>query len=344
MSDTPQGQLFDNDAVALAPVPHSGLFAEVVFDLPLDHAFSYAVPENLRDQVAVGKRVLAPFGRGDRATTGFCVHVSKTAPDREVKALLRVVDDEPLLDDGLLRLTRWMADYYLCGWGQVLNVVIPAGARAQAGTRAAAFLKAVPENEWPIPLPKLTPKQAAAFAELRDHGKPMEMRRLAQLVHSGLGPLEFLVKKGVAKRVVHRVDQFAALLAVGPDAPEAAAPVLNADQDAVWQQLQPVLQQGGFHPLLLYGVTGSGKTELYLRAIEEVVRQGKEAHCPGARDQPDAADDPVLPRPLRRAWLCCTATWATPSAVAIGGASRPARCRSSSGPAAPFSRRPASWA
>src|SRR5262249_49808086 len=153
------------------------------------------------------------------------------------------------LDEHLLRLTRWMADYYLCGWGQVLNVVVPAGARAQAGTRETAFLQAVPDNELPVPLPKLTPKQAAALAELRDHGQPMEARRLGQIVKCGSGPLEQLIHKGVARRVVQRVDQFAKLISPGPDAPEAAVPTLNADQQAAWQQIQPVLQQGGFHPM-----------------------------------------------------------------------------------------------
>src|SRR5438876_2793712 len=115
----------------------SGIFADVVFDRPLDHAFTYAVPEELQQVVAVGKRVLVPFGRGDRPTAGFCVRVTDAAPPREVKAVVRVVDDQALLDDNLLRLTRWMADYYLCGWGQVLNAVIPAGARERAGTRTA---------------------------------------------------------------------------------------------------------------------------------------------------------------------------------------------------------------
>ena len=143
--------------------------------------------------------------------------------------------------------------------------------------RATTFVQAVPESLLPTPLPKLTPKQAAAFAELRDHGKPVEMRRLAKLVKCGPGPLEQLVHKGLVKRVVRRVDQFTKLLAPGPDAPEAVVPVLSADQQAAWQELQPLIEQGGFHPVLLYGVTGSGKTELYMRAIEQVIKRGKEA-------------------------------------------------------------------
>src|SRR5262245_57154797 len=103
------------------PPPVAGCFADIVFDRPLDHAYTYAVPEPLRDAIAIGKRVLAPFGKGDKPTAGYCVGLHGDAPPRAVKALSRVLDDEVLLTDNLLRLTRWMADYYLCGWGQVLQ-------------------------------------------------------------------------------------------------------------------------------------------------------------------------------------------------------------------------------
>ena len=63
-----------------AEPPISGIFADVVFDRPLDHAFTYAVPEELQESVAVGKRVLVPFGKGDRPTAGFCVRVTDAAP------------------------------------------------------------------------------------------------------------------------------------------------------------------------------------------------------------------------------------------------------------------------
>src|SRR5947209_13749821 len=145
----------------------AGLFADIVFDRPLDHAFTYAVGETLRDAIGVGKRVKAPFGRGDRATIGYCVRVSDTPPSREVKELLAVLDDEPLLTDNLLRLTRWMADYYLCGWGQVLNAVVPAGARERAGTRTLSFVEAVPEAEVPDPPPPVTATPAEALVHLR---------------------------------------------------------------------------------------------------------------------------------------------------------------------------------
>src|SRR4051794_28888261 len=91
MTPTTQKDLFDEGEAP--PLQAASLFADVVFDRPLDHAYTYAVPDNLHDTVAVGKRVQAPFGRGDKATVGFCVRVGTTAPTRQVKELKRVVDE-----------------------------------------------------------------------------------------------------------------------------------------------------------------------------------------------------------------------------------------------------------
>lgn len=260
----------------------AGLFAEVVFDRPVEQTYSYAVPLALADQVEVGKRVVVPFGRGNRATTGFCVGLDNEPPHREVKQVLRILDAEPLLGPNLLRLTRWMADYYLCGWGQVLNSVLPAGAKQQAGTRSTAFLEAVPENLCPASPPALTSKQQAALEILRGHEQPVEPRQLARLAHCGAGPIQGLIDKGLARRVVRRIDRFST--GEIPDSTEQVAVenpatplTLNADQLTAWASLETAVRGGGFRPFLLYGVTGSGKTELYLRAIEEVVRQGNEA-------------------------------------------------------------------
>ncbi len=283
MTEEIQAELFPEPVqpLASAVVQAADLFAEVVFDRPVDHVYSYAVPMGLKNQLAVGKRVVAPFGRGNRATTGFCVGLAREPPAREVKDILRVLDDEPLLTPNLIRLTRWMADYYLCGWGQALNSVLPAGAKQLAGTRSATFLEAVPESLCP-PTPHLTPKQKAALEILRGQEQPIEARQLAQLTHCGSVPIHGLVHKGLARRVTRRIDRFST--GEIPDSTEQVevegSPVpltLNDDQLRAWARLESAIRAGGFQSFLLYGVTGSGKTELYLRAIEEVIQQSKEA-------------------------------------------------------------------
>src|SRR5262249_44937615 len=214
-------------------------------------------------------------GKGDRPATGFCVRVSEAPPPREVKTVQRVLDDSALLDDSLMRLTRWMADYYLCGWGQVLNAVIPAGAKERAGTRATVFLEAVPEAELPQPLPALTRKQAAALHHMREAGRPVEIRQLARLAACGHGPAAALVDKGYARRSMRRVDQFTD--STEESEPERGPITLNSDQLRIWAPVEQAVRSGGFHAFLLHGVTASGKTEVCLRAIEEVMRGGKEA-------------------------------------------------------------------
>jgi primosomal protein N' (replication factor Y) len=285
MNGRPQTGIAETQAPA-------GLFADIVFDRPLDHAYTYAVPDHLRDRIGVGKRVECPFGRGDKGTVGYCIRVADVPPAREVKSITAVLDDEALLDEHLLKLTRWLADYYLCGWGQVLNAVVPAGVRESAGTRNVVFVEAVPKDQLPDPLPTVTPKQKQALDRLRKEGRPMELARLARLVGSGPSPVAGLVGKGLARKFTERVERSQE---PGDGRQEAEKPdnssdvlspdsrllspglTLNADQERAWGPIHAALQAGGFRAFLLHGVTGSGKTEIYLRAIEEVVRQGKEA-------------------------------------------------------------------
>jgi len=174
----------------------------------------------------------------------------------------------------LLRLTRWMADYYLCGWGQVLQAVVPAGAREQSGIRETVMVEAVPAGELPEPRPVLTSKQTAALKCLREAGAPLEQRQLARMAQCASGPIAALVQKGYARTFRQQVERTRL-----SESPAALLPpiTLNPDQLLAWSRIERALAHGGFEAFLLHGVTGSGKTEIYLRAIEEVVRQGKEA-------------------------------------------------------------------
>ncbi|QEL14187.1 replication restart helicase PriA [Limnoglobus roseus] len=271
--------LFLDHPDSVAPVT---LFVDVVFDRPLDHAYTYGVPDALRETVGVGKRVECPFGRGDKTTEGYVIRVADVPPVRAVKNITRVLDDTALLDEHLLKLTRWMADYYLCGWGQVLHAVVPAGVREKAGTKNVTFVHPTPREELPNPLPSVTPKQKQALDRLKREGKPMDLHTLARMLGGGTAAISSLVSKGLARKFVERMERSAVPYGLKEDAPpltETPLPpiTMNADQVAVWEMLRPLLDTGGYHPFLLHGVTGSGKTEIYLRAIEEVVRQGKEA-------------------------------------------------------------------
>jgi primosomal protein N' (replication factor Y) len=269
-------------------VRHSSThFADIVFDRPLDHAFTYAIPNDLVGKLCVGKRVEVPLGRGGKTTTGFCVRISSTPPTAsfEIKSISRVLDVDALVDDHLMKLTRWMADYYLCAWGQVLHAIVPAGVRENAGTRVAAFAETVSRDQLPNPLPTITSRQKIVLETLKKEGKPLEILQLARLAGCGAGVISGLVKKGLLRKFNERIETSAA--SAGGETSEAGEVggasgsgrniELNSDQIRVWTQIQSSFQAGGYKAFLLHGVTGSGKTEIYLRAIEEVVKQGKEA-------------------------------------------------------------------
>ncbi|MBY0514357.1 MAG: primosomal protein N', partial [Gemmataceae bacterium] len=238
------------------------------------------------------KRVEAPLG--SRTTPGFCVRVTDRPPafdPGKVKPITRVLDGDALVDDHVMTLTRWMADYYLCGWGQVLHAVVPAGVRENAGTRQAVFVEPVAKDRLPNPLPTVTPQQKAVLDRLRRESGPVELGRLARMAKCGPGVIAGLVKKGLLRKFSERIESDAAnperqrggdddpLASPDPLAGARGSPelVLNPDQLRVWTQFQEALAAGKYRPFLLHGVTGSGKTEIYLRAIEEVVKQGKEA-------------------------------------------------------------------
>src|SRR5437763_2441162 len=124
--------------------PAVGPFAGVVVNRPIDQVLTYRVPARLDRIIQVGQRVRVPLGKGNKQATGYCVSVGDLAPEgldpRKLKDVAEVLDPVPLIDAKMLELTRWLAEYYVCSWGQALESAVPAGVRNQAGTRVGTFL------------------------------------------------------------------------------------------------------------------------------------------------------------------------------------------------------------
>ena len=132
--------------------------------------FDYLVPAemaggaNPQRMLEAGRRVRVPLGRSNRSVVAYCVEVAmKPTGARKLKAVAAVLDRRPLLSPAMLRVTRWMADYYLCPWGQVLEAVVPAGVRHDAGGRDVTFFTASPNAAERIEQLKLPAKQAEAL-------------------------------------------------------------------------------------------------------------------------------------------------------------------------------------
>lgn len=252
----------------------SGLYAELVFDRPLRAIFTYAVPKPLAGKILAGKRVLAPFGKGNHRTTGFCVGVRFEAPSTTapLKFIQGVQDEQPLLSAAMLELTKWIADYYRCGWGQVLESVLPRGVKHESGTRWAILLSPVDESK--LPETPLTGKQRRAFESLLELQRPAQVKEIGQLARCGPDVVKALIAKGWVTTARQRIYQRApTIVPVVWDKP----PEPNMEQVAVLRKMEPSIAAGEAKTFLLHGVTGSGKTEVYLRAIAAAVERGREA-------------------------------------------------------------------
>lgn len=251
------------------------LLAQVAFPTGVDGTFDYLVPEKLVDVIEPGRRVRVPLGRGNRKVTGYCVALaSKSVVRKKFKPIEQVLDTQTLLSPSMLRLTRWIAETYLCPWGQVLDTVIPAGVRYQAGTRRTVVLTAAPGLPRQLEKLNLTDKQLAVMKAIVSSSKPLAPGQLAARAGCTQAPIASLRKKGLLCSDEGRVDNFTAQ---HETIQRTASLTLNPDQQAALTAILAGLNSGKHETLLLHGVTGSGKTEVYIQAIEEVVRFGRQA-------------------------------------------------------------------
>ena len=250
-------------------------YAQVVFNIPLNQTFDYAVPEALAGLLKVGCRVRAPFG--PRHVIGYCVGLVAQPGVQEVKAIEAVVDPEPLLSAELLDLARWLADYYLAGLGEVLEAILPSAVRLKVGVEETVEVRlAVAAEEARAAMerfPKRVQKRARLLEALINRGSRAEEKALLTEAGCGAAVVTALRKAGLVVR--ERVEREEPL--AYPRVRKRPPYTLNPEQARAMAQVEAIRRAGTFGVLLLFGVTGSGKTEVYLQAIAKVVAEGKQA-------------------------------------------------------------------
>lgn len=270
-------------------MPSLSEIVEVAVPLPLDQTFHYRVPAGMPAAVTAGKRVLVPFGR--RTITGYVLGPGQQAFSGEVREIRELLDREPLFTAEQITFFRWIAAYYRHPLGEVIRTALPAGltvmGRRQAVTVADGSVVAVEvlaksigcrQEDFYLPAAKEAPlslkgKAAAILRFLRQRGGAaavllrtefgscrQQLQRLAEL---GLISSE---KREVYRSPFHRAP------------PEKDQPHrLNDEQQVALDSINAAVAAGRFSPFLLHGVTGSGKTEVYLQAIAHALDQGKGA-------------------------------------------------------------------
>ncbi len=251
------------------------LVATVVLPGGLTKELDYVVPDGLRGKVEAGCRLRVPLGRGNRAVSGYCVRLaSRGAGGRRLKEVLEVIDGRSLLPPSMLRLTEWIAEHYLCGWAQVLEAVLPAGVRGRAGTRSTTLLSVDAEVARRLSELELPPKQASAMEVLSRSDVPLTPGDLARLAACTQGPITALRRKGL---ILSRTGRVQMRREAEPSVVRQPHLVLNADQQAALDRILAAMESRRQRTILIHGVTGSGKTEVYIQAIQEVIHFGRQA-------------------------------------------------------------------
>ena len=243
-----------------------GMIATVVLPTGVDRPLDYLVPEELAAAVEPGRRVRVPLGRGDRQRLAYCVAIRcGELPQQPLKSVLSVEDDRPLLSRRMLELTEWMAERWMTRRGVVLEAVLPAGVRNRRRTRRDPLLVA---GTGTSAARQPTPSQARVLAAATEPRTAADLARLA----------------GASRAVVARLVRTGLLVEASPAprprtaARPAAEPVrLETSQEAALEAIRRPLFEGRHETIVLFGVTGSGKTEVYLRAVEETVAAGRQA-------------------------------------------------------------------
>jgi primosomal protein N' (replication factor Y) len=322
--------------------------AQVAVERPVDTPLDYRIPPSLQPRCRVGQRVLVPLG--PRLLQGYIVGLTATSAVEHLRELDDILDDAPLLTPELLRLTRWIADYYRCPLGLVIKAAIPSGFRIRStavysltpaadnhprvwpGGQAGVLLHCLAEHGeqrreelarrlGSVNLPPLLRRlvQQGLVQTQQQRLPPSAQRRMVPCVRLRLpgdkshtlllqlqrqaptqaAILQLLQQRSVwelaalrvhipgATAAVKRLRQRGAvevvhqeqMRQVAPlhDERPAAAPILNRAQQHAFERIKAKLDTPDGTPVLLHGVTGSGKTEVYMQAIAENLRRHRTA-------------------------------------------------------------------
>jgi primosomal protein N' (replication factor Y) len=269
------------------------MIARVTLEIALRKEFDYLIPPALADEVTVGSRVKVPFGKGEQL--GCVTALVAESPHTNLRPIARIVGRPSLVTPRVLELARWMAEYYCCPLETALKSVLPEAVRREAaGWRERLFVRVLPPAGEP---PKLTQRQAEVWNVIEEW-REVSLQELQRLTGATAETIRRLEDKGlvsIAPQISER----------DPYAHERILPTqpltLNADQSAALAKITTAMggaakrsedetprMEGGkrepsssFHPpssvFLLHGVTGSGKTEVYLQAIAHALAHGRGA-------------------------------------------------------------------
>ncbi len=249
--------------------------AKIVFSEAPHGPLDYLVPADMAEQVLPGVRVKVPLGKSNREILGYCIDVQTIQQSPQAyKPIGEVLDPEPLCSGKLLELMQWMSRYYLAPLGQVFETAVPASVRSSAGSRQRVLLYPTTLAHDQSAIEKLSTKQQSIVRALLAEGKPLTSDQLRSAAKCSAGPIQLLRNAGFLEARTERVIDDIQRQAPMPAKPPLA---LSVDQRQALREILGAIESGQQQTILLHGITGSGKTEVYMQAIHEVISYGRGA-------------------------------------------------------------------
>jgi primosomal protein N' (replication factor Y) len=247
----------------------------------IDKPYDYRIPEHLSGNLSPGQRVVVPFGRGNRRSEALILSLTKDSDRLELKCVDSVLDDTPVLSPDLIKLALWMSDRFFCTVYDAVRAMLPAGMWFKEGGKRISD-KTVTMARLNIPA-----EEALVLAAQKRPRAPQQASILELLTQIDMASVpEILYFTGASRASIKRLSELGAVALEEQEVfrrpaitagPEAGPVVLTEEQQAAYDGLMAMLEQGTAGAALLYGVTGSGKTAVYIRLIEKTLAAGKDA-------------------------------------------------------------------
>jgi len=251
-------------------------YARVLIDRSIRRELDYLVPENLDKRIDVGSRVRVPFR--EKSVLATVIALLDHSDAQGIRAIEAVLGEKPVFTEPLLELARWMSVYYCCPIETVMRSVLPQAIRgARVGWKKQQFVSVarVITTDDIETLGRRAPRQAELLAIIAKETRPVGAATLLRQTSLDSQTLRALVRRGfvtldqlAVPRDPHATDQFVATSNLELTAEQAIA--LGRVEEAL-------ASPENARPILLHGVTGSGKTEIYLQAIKITVTRGRTA-------------------------------------------------------------------
>ena len=244
----------------------------------LNTTFDYNIPKELEDYIVIGSKVLVPFGKGEKLEEGFVIKI-KEKSEYQIKDIKKIEDN---LTDKQIELAKWMSKKYFCTISDCIKLMLTPGTRTrnkekrvQDKTINCVYLKKEIEDiNNDIELGKIKSEKQKRILEFLKNNEGPTIQEIEIFTDCSRAIVNTLVKNGYLEIVEKKVNRNPL---INKKVEKTNKLILTEEQENAYKKVKNAITEERYEQFLLYGVTGSGKTEIYLQLIEDIISKEKTA-------------------------------------------------------------------